>query len=203
MMRIYKIFSASLLVGILNLASGNAIAQDTGTGFAPGGKGYKQINFGIELQGLGIPVYAGMDFGVGKMITVGPRVIFDTEGDTHVSQTYKSGSWDKVDHEVKWRSTVIIPSFRGDYHFSGHINGLPSELDLYGGLTLGFVMSHTRSTIRIDGELASEQPKSMSDTTPKLSAQFGARYFFSGNWGAQLEFTSLGNDAAIGLTYRF
>jgi outer membrane immunogenic protein len=200
MMKFYKVFSALLMVGILGLASGTAVAQDTG--FAPGGKGFKQINFGLELQGLGIPVYAGMDFGVGKMITIGPRIVVDTKGDSYVTQSYNS-SWNRVDHETKWRSTIVIPSFRGDYHFSGHIKGLPSELDLYGGLTLGFVINRYNAKVRVDGELASEQPESVTSTSTKLSAQLGARYYWSDSWGVQLEFNSVGSDAALGLSYRF
>lgn len=194
MKKLYKIYALFLFIGAFTIASGTAFAQGSeSTGFAPGGKGYRQLNFGIELQGWGIPVYAGMDFGVGEFITIGPRITLETQAESFV--------WKGM--EAKSRSTVVVPSFRGDYHFSGHIKGLPAELDIYGGLTLGFVMLNSKTTYRIDGKLVDEQPTPTRNTQPKLWAQLGARYFFSDNWGVQLEFASYGTDGAVGLTYRF
>lgn len=193
MIKFYRLFTVMLLAGVLSITT--ASAQDTG--FAPG-KGYKQINFGIELQGYGIPVYAGMDFGVGEFITIGPRIIFETQGDT------EKITWGGVDVVTTSRTTVAIPSFRGDYHFSGHIKGLPKELDIYGGLTLGIVMVRGSYEVSWDGEVQenlSEEP--VKSNTPKLWGQLGARYFFAENWGVQLEFASYGTDGAVGMTYRF
>lgn len=192
MMKFYKVLSILFLATVLSISTISVSAQTTG--FAPG-KGYKQLNFGIELQGYGIPVYAGMDFGVGEFITVGPRIILETQGD----------SYSHMGYDVSSRTTLAVPSFRGDYHFSGHINGLPPELDIYGGLTLGFAIVRSSLEWRKDGKLVDPQPEpSKPSANPKLWGQLGARYFFAENWGVQLEFGSLGRgDGAIGMTYRF
>lgn len=193
MIRFYRFFSILFLTGVLSITAASAQT----TGFAPG-KGYKQINFGIELQGYGIPIYAGMDFGVGEFITIGPRIIFETQGET-IKDT-----WGGVDVVTTSRTTIAIPSFRGDYHFSGHINGLPEELDIYGGLTLGFVMYRSSYEVTWDGEVQENLSEAPSPSVnPKLWGQLGARYFFAENWGVQLEFTSYGTDGAVGMTYRF
>lgn len=190
MIKFYKILSLLLLTAALSLGSTAVSAQTTG--FAPG-KGYKQANFGIELDGRGIPLYVGMDFGVGEFITVGPRLIVETEGET----------WSAGGMKLRSRATAYVPSFRGDYHFSGHIKGLPAELDLYGGLTFGVIVVNSSADF-IDFEGNKQRTSTTSDPDARLWVQAGARYYFNENWGAQLEFTTLGgNDAALGLSYRF
>lgn len=205
MVKLYKIWSLILLIGAFVLSSGTAFAQSSEetTGFAPGGKGYKQVNFGIKLQENGIPVYLGMDFGVGKMITVGPRIIIHSQGESMKQMVPTANG--REEHEISYRYTLAIPSFRGDYHFSGHINGLPPELDLYGGLTLGFVVVRSSTQMRIDGKLTDDQPEPHNNITPKLWGQLGARYFFTNSWGVQLEFATLNraNSGSVGLSYRF
>jgi outer membrane immunogenic protein len=191
MVKFYKVFFSLLLVTAFSVASQTASAQTVG--FAPG-KGYKQVNFGIELEGRGLPFYVGMDFGVGEFITVGPRLIVETEGE----------SLDAGGMELHSRATAFVPSFRGDYHFSGHIKGLPAELDLYGGLTFGLVIVNASSEY-IDLEGEKQRNSNTSDPDARLWAQAGGRYFFNENWGVQLELTTLGGngDAALGLSYRF
>ncbi|WP_017731212.1 outer membrane beta-barrel protein [Nafulsella turpanensis] len=203
MNKIYKIVSALLLTGALSLLSVASFGQSSTTGFAPG-KGYKQVNFGFELEGWGFPVYAGMDFGVGKFITIGPRVVVGTKGDSREMDVLNSNrEWDKA--KISSRTTVVVPSFRGDYHFSGHISGLPAELDLYGGLTFGVAVFHSSTNYHYNGQLVEgyefpeTEPTTSSDA--KLWAQAGARYFFNPKWAAQLEVTSTSN-AILGLTYR-
>lgn len=195
-MKLYKFYSSFLLTATFCIASVTAFAQDSAnTGFAPGGKGYKQLNFGIEL-GRSMPVYVGMDFGVGQFITVGPQLSLYTRSDVQ----------SLMNMETRSRSTVAIPSIRGDYHFSGHIKGLPAELDLYGGLSLGLVIAHNRSEIRRDGELLDVQPDPSTATESRLWVQVGGRYFFSDNWGAQLEYSTRkhgGGISTVGLSYRF
>lgn len=191
MKKINKSISTLLLTAALSLLSVVSFGQTSTTGFAPG-KGYKQLNFGVELEGMGLPLYLGMDFGVGKFITIGPRLLVETESDK-----YKVAGM-----ELNSRYTVFVPSFRGNYHFSGHISGLPAELDLYGGLSLGLVIARS-SVDYIDFNGDKQTNGSTGDPDARLDVQLGGRYFFSDNWGAQIEFTTLGNDAAIGLSYRF
>lgn len=204
MKNIYKSISALLLTGALSLLSIASFGQDATTGFAPG-KGYRQANFGFELEGHGFPIYAGMDFGVGKFITIGPRIVVGTEGSSMDMPVFNSnGELDQA--KIKSRTTALVPSFRGDYHFSGHISGLPAELDLYGGLTFGIAIFHSTTKFDYDGQLEEGvvipdyEPQTNSDA--KIWAQAGARYFFSPEWAVQLEVTSTSN-AIIGLSFRF
>ncbi len=185
---------AVLLAGTFCAVSPTAFGQgDQGKGFAPG-KGLRQINFGLELEGYGLPVYAGMDFGVGEMITIGPRLVYQTSADTYSNNGNKFYT----------RNSVFVPSFRGDYHFSGHIEGLPNGLDFYGGLSLGvFTYRGTSKYTDRNGDVFMQETKKYEDA--KLWIQLGGRYYFSSNWGVQLEFATLGNEGSgsIGFTYKF
>lgn len=195
-----KSFFAVLALSLI----GMACVKAQGTGFAPA-KGFKQVNFGIELEGYGLPVYAGMDFGVGENITIGPRIIFERQSDKERFDMYG------VDYTIKTSSTYIVPSFRGDYHFSGLINGITNKLDFYGGLTFGYAIWRYHQKFEYNGNdpdfedyvnRNQEDPRTNSDA--KIWAQVGGRYYFSDNWAVQLEFTSLaGGDGALGMTYRF
>lgn len=195
-MKFYKFYTTFLLTAAFCIASMSAFAQEAETtGFAPGGKGYKQLNFGIEL-GRSMPIYAGLDFGVGKFITVGPQLSIYTRSETASI----------MNMETKSRASVAIPSIRADYHFGGHIKGLPAELDLYGGLSLGLVIAHSSSEVRMNGELMDEQPEPLTTTESRLWAQVGGRYFFSDNWGVQLEYSTRkhgGGISTVGVSYQF
>jgi outer membrane immunogenic protein len=183
-----KLSLAALMILTFSAVSVNVNAQNS-YGFAPG-DGFKQLNFGLELEGIGIPVYAGMDFGVSDMITIGPRVSFATDGSSY--------TMNGIDFDA--RTSVIIPSFRGDYHFSGHIEGLPAELDFYGGLSLGLVLVNSRSTYEdFDGV---EQETTSSNSDIDFWIQAGARYFFSDKWAVHLELASRGYNASLGLSLK-
>lgn len=189
-----SVLAAAMVFGIFSLASTEALAQ----GFAPE-NGFKQVNLGIELEGYGLPVYVGMDFGVGSNITIGPRIMVERESESF-NQRH-----DGKDYDLKHSWTYIVPSFRGDYHFSGLINGMTDKLDLYGGLTLGYaIYRYHTEYMDVDNNfnyVVRDRTDSASDA--KLWAQVGARYYFSDNWAAQLEFSTWGEDAAIGVSYRF
>jgi outer membrane immunogenic protein len=189
-----KALAAAMLLGVVCLTSTNVLAQ----GFAPE-NGFKQVNLGVELEGFGLPVYVGMDFGVGSNITVGPRIMFERESE--IINQRRNGK----DYDLRQTWTYIVPSFRGDYHFSGLINGMTDKLDLYGGLTLGYAIlrSYSESLEWDDNYDYVVREHSASASDAKLWAQVGARYYFSENWAAQLEFSTWGEDAAIGISYRF
>lgn len=155
-------------------------------GFNPQ-KGFKQLNFGFEFDGYGLPVYLGLDFGVAEMITIGPRIMFASESNRIAG------------YDNRW--SVILPSFRGDYHFSGHINELPSELDIYGGASVGVAMVSYEYDY-IDG-FGNEREAEGSDSELELWIQLGARYYFTPKWAVQLEFASYGTNGSLGVSYKF
>ena len=149
-------------------------------GFEPGA-GFTQANFGIGASTWGVPIYAGMDFGVSDKITIGPRVSY---------RRYNYGYYGLNSRD--YHSSIFNISFRGDYHYGAHIPALPDQLDLYGGLSLGYsVWSDKYDWYKSRDGLF-------------LTLQAGARWYFTENWGANAEvstgsFTGL----EIGLSYRF
>lgn len=146
---------------------------------APLAKGGKQLNAGIGFSDWGVPIYAGVDFGVHRDITVGFEGSFrsysDSWGGTHYSHT------------------IIGLAGNGNYHFN-RILEIPSKFDFYAGLNLGFYIWSSSSDYHGDGS-----------SGLGLGAQVGGRYFFSKNFGLNLEFGG-GNafsGGKFGITYIF
>lgn len=150
-------------------------------GFEPV-KGFKQINLGVGVSSWGVPVYAGFDYGVTEKITVGGRV------------SYRS-------YDVGWfgqnfQYSIINIGFRGDYHFGAHILDFPPELDLYGGLTLGY-SAWKQDFDDITGYSA-------ESSRAYLALQAGGRWYFNEKWGANIEFAGGSfTGLEIGASYRF
>lgn len=150
-------------------------------GFQPG-EGFKQVNFGVGVSTWGVPIYAGMDFGVSDKITIGPRISYRSYGEDF-------GPYD-------FNYSIFNLSFRGDYHFSGHLVDIPEELDLYGGLSLGYSIWSDNYDGPGDHDLESSRVY--------LALQAGVRYYFSPNWAANLEVSGGSiSGLEIGVSYRF
>lgn len=81
---------------------------------SPIGANGKQLNFGIGIDGYGVPLYVGMDFGVHPDITIGGQLGLNLGFD------------------------YFSLSFRSDYHFNTLLS-IPRDWDLYGGLNIGFI----------------------------------------------------------------
>lgn len=154
-------------------------------GFEPGA-GMTQLNFGIGVSGWGVPVYLGMDFGIADKVTIGPQI-------SH--RTYKENyGWFGNAYKVRYSITNL--SFRGDYHYGGHIDALPSELDLYGGLSLGY-------TIWTDNYDGSDN-LDLRSSGVYLGIQAGARWYFHPNWAANAEVSGSSlSGLTVGLSYKF
>lgn len=131
-------------------------------GFANVGKGGKQINAGVGLSGWGIPIYAGIDFGVHKDVTVGGQVAF---------RRYKE-RWNDFDY----KHSIIGISGNGNYHFNSLLK-LSEKWDLYAGLNLGF-------NIWISDKAYNGSGASSLD----LGLQVGGRFNFTEKFGLNLEF---------------
>jgi len=152
--------------------------------FAQGtlGKGGKQLNAGLGFSDWGVPLYVGFDFGVHENITVGPALSFR-------NYSYTRGGY-------KYKQSLTIISFNGNYHFNKLID-LPEPWDLYAGLTLGYLFwSDVKSSSGVfyEGE----------SSAVGLDLQIGARYFFTDQFGINLEFgggTTTGGH--FGITYKF
>jgi outer membrane immunogenic protein len=144
---------------------------------APLGKGGKQLNAGLGFSTWGVPVYVGIDFGVHQDITVGPVASFQNYG-------YNAGG-------NKYNQNLVVLGFNGNYHFNTILD-MPSQWDFYAGLTLGYY-------IWSDNDYTGAKASQLG-----LRGQVGGRYFFSDNFGINIEFgggTSSGG--GIGITYKF
>lgn len=162
----------NLLILLITIGVSTTLAQGTL------GVGGKQFNAGVGFSNFGVPIYAGLDFGVHESITIGPRVSYRT-------YNQKFGT-------VKFSQNLIVFSFNGNYHFNQLLD-LPSEWDLYAGLTLGYyVWSSANDNYNGQGSGIG------------LDAQVGARYFFSDKFGLNLEFGGgTGNGGSFGITLKF
>lgn len=146
---------------------------------SPLGTNGRQINFGLGF-GYGIPVYVGMDFAVHKDITIGPDLSFR-------SYNHKYGN-------LKYDQTIVGAVVRGDYHFNSIMN-IPRNWDFYAGLNLGFVYLSDVDYPGYDGRTSGLG----------LGLQLGGRWYWSQNWGLNLEFNggNIVSNGRFGVSYKF
>lgn len=144
---------------------------------APLGKGGAQFNAGLGFSSFGTPIYLGADFGVHRDFTVGPVFSYRNYG-------YRSQGF-------KYDQSLIVLGFNGNYHFNS-IFDLPSEWDVYAGLTLGYY-------IWSDNDFIGAETSGIG-----FNGQIGARYFFTKKFGVNLEFGGgTASGGGLGITYKF
>ncbi len=134
---------------------------------APLEKGAMQINTGIGLSSWGLPVYGGLEYGIGNNISVGGELSYRSK-----SESYGYG---------KWKTSYTSISGLANYHFNEVLN-IPSEFDFYAGLSLGYSIFNSK----YDGNELGHYSGSGSSGL-YLNAQVGGRYFFSDKIGVNLE----------------
>ncbi|QCK16026.1 hypothetical protein [Mangrovivirga cuniculi] len=127
--------------------------------------GTTQLSVGVGTSGWGVPVFADVQFGVSEFITVGPRASYS-------SKTYRSQGF-------KYNASVFTLAAVGNYHYSRHLN-IPRELDLYGGLELGYAVWNNDW----DDDFG---PYYGETSTIYLGLRAGVKYFFNPNIAAMLE----------------
>lgn len=134
---------------------------------APLEKGAMQINTGIGLSSWGLPVYGGLEYGIGNNISVGGELSYRSK-----SESYNPG---------KWKTSYTSISGLANYHFNEVLN-IPSQFDFYAGLSLGYSIFNSK----YDGQDLGHYSGSGSSGL-YLNAQVGGRYFFSDKIGVNLE----------------
>ena len=153
-----------------------AISQNYGQGSLPVRK--NQLNVGIGLSDFGVPIYLGIDHGVGRDVTIGGEVSF---------RGYRE-NW--KNHYYRHNITQI--SGNTNYHFN-RILSIPRKWDLYAGLNIGFTI--WSSPYDYGGSHSSGLG---------LGAQLGTRYYVNNKVALNLEFGS-GNafyGGKFGLTFK-
>lgn len=164
-----------LFFGLL-LSAGAASAQSLDAGDV-------QINGGIGVSVPGFIVYGSADFGVADKISVGGELFYR-------GRSYSGVSYSSIGFLAN-----------ANYHFGKHIKRIPSNVDLYGGLSLGYYnWSNNRDNwYGVD-------PYYDSGFAARL--QTGARYFFTENFGVNTELFVEHNSFSAGgfkagVTYKF
>ena len=142
--------------------------------------GEAQLNAGVGLSGWGVPVYVGLDFGVGNNWTLGGQLSFQTDDNDY--------------HGNHYHDSAIGIGFNGNYHFNSLLN-IPSKFDFYGGASLTYYIWD------YDDYDHDSHP---DNTSLGLGLQVGGRYFFNKKVGINLE---LGGNtgtsgAKLGLTFK-
>jgi outer membrane immunogenic protein len=146
---------------------------------SPLGKGDYQLNAGIGLSGWGIPIYVGLDFGVYKDISVGIEGSFRSYNQSFIG--------------TKYNSSIFGISGNGNYHFNSILD-IPGKWDVYAGLNIGYFIWTSPSNYPGNGS-----------SGLGLGAQIGGRYFFSKNFGLNLEIGGANtfSGGKFGITYIF
>lgn len=161
-----------LLIVSLALVSGLTFSQN------PFPKGRNQLNLGVGLSDWGVPIYFGIDHGVGNDFSIGGELSF---------RDYKE-RWNDDDYS----HNITGISGNANYHFN-RILEVNDNWDLYAGINLGFYIWSSPDTYR-----------GSHNSGLGLGAQLGARYYFSDKVGLNLEFGS-GNafsGGKVGLTIK-
>lgn len=161
-----------ILTLLVVVAAGIIFAQN------PVAKGQAQINAGVGFSSWGVPIYAGLDYGIHKDFTMGAEI-------SH--RAYRENRHDHYyDHSVTGFSGNV------NYHFN-HIMNIPRDWDFYAGLNLGFYV--WTSPDDYDGDHTSGLG---------LGGQIGGRYYFTNALGVNLEFGggNAFNGGKIGLSIK-
>ncbi len=143
-------------------------------------KGQKQLNAGVGISGLGVPVYVGMEFGVHEDISVAGDISYQSDGDSFA------------------KTSAIGVSLKGNYHFN-RILKIEEKFDFYAGVGLNYYNFNTKikgSNINFN---------SPYDSGIGFDLQIGGRYFFSNNFGVNLELGggNILSGGKLGITYKF
>jgi len=124
-------------------------------------KGQAQFNAGLGFSSWGIPVYAGIDAGVHKDISVGGELSYRSYHDRHNEHRYDHG--------------ILGLSGNGNYHFNSLLN-IPKQWDFYAGLNVGLYFWNS------DDDYPGNRNSGLA-----LGAQIGGRYYFTERFGLNLE----------------
>ncbi|EPD28320.1 Opacity protein [Capnocytophaga granulosa] len=162
------------------------------------GKGNLQLNAGTGISGWGIPVYVGLDYGVTDEITVGGELSYRYDTSSYAIRANFGRFGEYRSDKITYRHHTFGVFTNGNYHFNRLLR-LPRQLDLYAGASLGFFFGSVTSS---EGNI-----KYTGDDYSGFSAalQTGARYFFTDNFGVNLELSGgvLTSGLKAGITYKF
>jgi outer membrane immunogenic protein len=178
----------------------NLLLLITSFGFAQGNltKGTTQLNAGFGFSDWGIPVYVGIDHGIGHNITLGGEISY---------RSYNPNNYNYNNNNFKYNNRLIGITTNANYHFNELLN-IDKEWDIYAGANLGYyIWDNNYKYVGPDGD--KEYYKNYNHNYAGTSGigigiQTGARYFFTNKFGVNLELgagTVFGGK--FGITYKF
>jgi outer membrane immunogenic protein len=142
------------------------------------GVGSSQLNIGLGLSDSGIPVYIGFDHYIVRDISLGAELSYRAYNENWQSNYYNHN--------------IIGISGNANYHFN-HLFGMSPRWDVYAGANVGFY-----AWTSPDGYTGNHS------SGLGLGGQLGARYYFTNNFGINLEFGggNAFNGGKLGLSFR-
>jgi hypothetical protein len=162
-----------------------ALALISGLGFSqnPFPQGRTQLNFGVGLSGWGVPVYIGLDHGLGNDFSIGGEFSYRSYNE---KWRYDNNRYYDYNHNIMGVSGNV------NYHFN-RILQMPSNWDFYAGLNLGFYVWNSPN------DYVGNHSSGLG-----LGGQIGGRYYFNDKVGINLEFggNNAFNGGKFGLTIK-
>ena len=147
-----KIFLVlAMLVAVLAVFAQNPVAI-----------GQTQFNAGVGFSTWGVPVYVGLDYGVGKDVTMGGELSYNSYREDY--------------HDSHYNHSILGISGNANYHFN-HVLNIPRNFDFYAGLNLGYYVWTSPN------DYPGDHVSGLG-----LGGQIGGRAYLSENFGLNLEF---------------
>ncbi len=123
-------------------------------------EGETQINAGLGLSTYGLPVYAGVEFGLENNFSVGGEL-----------------SYRKYSKYSIYSPTITTIAAFGNYHFNELLE-IPSEWDVYAGLNLGYSIWSNNDVYDYSW---------FKGSGVYITGQIGGRYYVNDNFAINLE----------------
>ena len=161
----------------------------------PLGIGKVQLNAGAGASTWGFPVYAGIDVGLTKDISLG----FETSYRVHDYGRYSNYYY----YNVNQKTTVLGFMANGNYHFNKLLK-LQKKFDVYAGVSAGYLLRiDDNKTELYNGVYYNYTSPYASGVSANVQA--GARYFLNENFAihSQIEAGNLNQAFKAGITYKF
>lgn len=150
-------------------------------------KGDVQLNAGIaaDRYANSVAFYAGLDYGIHPDITIGAEARFGG----------KDEKYNGYDYDYRWFGIGV----NGNYHFNTLLD-IPNKYDVYAGVTVGYNSFNYNYGNGWNNSWADPHKAGAG-----VSAQVGARYYFTDNFGLNAEANagSLFNGGKFGISYKF
>ena len=150
-------------------------------------KGESQLNAGVGFASdFGTPFYLGFDYGVHPDITVGAQA-------SYASKDYGYGTYGN------FKGTWFGIGANANYHFNTILK-FPNNWDLYAGATLAYNSFNYDYPNGLNSNVFGATSSGVG-----FAGQIGARYYFSENFGINVEFGggTIASGGKAGVSYKF